>query len=164
MHKLITFLLVCFCLLGLTAISNHSAEPTHEITALKLKKSLVDYFEQGHVLQGIEVTKGVLRPSKDYEIVYDKKTKAYVVKPIAAEHIPDPYSGNFDIRDDEGDGMMSICTCNLEGEDDVCFFTSQAVGTDIHIRCNGLCSCYSFDFVFKPYVLSFETADGEWHF
>ena len=101
--------------------------------------------------------KGVLRPTKDYQIIYVKADKALVVLPKTTSY--STYAKIDGYEDIEVGNMTIGCMC--DGGYDNCHFDNRS--NENEFICTGSCSCYIgilFDYVKPP--LEYETAGGRW--
>ena len=151
----LSLLLLCF------VFSAQSFGQSGQISALKLKNAVAQKFHNGLTVQGLVVcTDGVLYPLNGYEIVFLIGQNKYVVKPQSAM-VPNPTSGNFEVR--HSGGLTMVCKCESTGPVDDCKYYAVPQGNDMHYHCGGTCSCSTFCFVPPNSILQYQTQDGNWH-
>lgn len=151
----LSLLLLCF------VFSAQAFGQSGQITALKLKNAVSQKFQNGLTVQGLVVcTDGVLYPLNGYEIVFLVGPNKYVVKPHNAL-VPNPTTGNFEVR--HSGGLSMVCKCETQGAPDDCKYYPVPMGNDTHYHCGGTCSCQTFCFIPVSSILQYQVEDGNWY-
>ena len=132
-----------------------------ELTAVRMQKELIQKYLDGPQLDAFTINKeGVLRPTKDYHIIYNKKKGILVLKPKKEKSLVFT-QGGYDEIELPG-GHVAACFCS-EGQDDCMFQISDNPQTPFRFVCEGTCGC-GVGIIFKKRnpPAEYETPGGDW--
>ena len=157
MNKYIYVLPIFFLFLMNTPVIAQKGNDTKIITAVRLDMATAKVYLDGIQIHSFNIDKkGVLRPTKGYEIVYRSEFKQVIIKPKGRQI---PINGYEEI---EVPGGTMYCLCN-GGAADNCEFQVNIADKELLYFCAGSCGCGSFTIYDVSYpVLEYETPGGRW--
>ncbi len=156
----LTLFMLCFSFLLFSSFSNEKPG-TEEIiiTGLRFDKARTDALKKTPKQPAFTIDKkGILRPTKDYQIIYVKSDKTLVILPNTTTYSSyKQLDGYEEIELPSGD----LIGCMCDGPFDNCRFDNSK--EDNEFVCTGSCRCYIgvlFDYARPPF--EYETAGGRW--
>lgn len=127
------------------------------VTGLRFDKARIATFKKLPEHGAFTLEKNeVLRPTKDYQIVYAKSDKALVLIPKTTTYSTFKQLNGYEEIELPG-GILIGCMCS--GANDDCHFDNSKI--EYKFECKGSCRCYMgivFDWTSPP--LQFETSIG----
>jgi hypothetical protein len=159
MREVITAAFLCFSFLFFSSVSNEKPG-TEEviITGLRFDKDRTDVFSKTPKQPAFTIDKkGVLRPTKDYQIIYVKSDKVLVLLPKTTSYSSYKQLGGYDEIELPG-GDLVACMCDAR---DNCRFDNSK--KEFEFVCTGSCGCYIgvlFNYSNPPF--QYETPGGRW--
>ncbi|MCB0703959.1 MAG: hypothetical protein KDC34_01560 [Saprospiraceae bacterium] len=156
--KITQYLFVLLALIMSVQINAQAPKDGAILTAIRLKAEVAQEYAKGVQVTGFTIDKkGVLRPSKGYEIVYVSIKKQVVVRP-AGQSITPP---SFDVQPVPG-GVM-FCLCGGSGPDPCKINLAMDSENGLNYFCEGGNCCGSFIiYDTSDPVVDYETAGGKW--
>lgn len=129
-----------------------------EVQALKLDGSLADQLRKMQYVEAFTVDRDeVLRPQKDYRLVFYKTVEKFILAPATENNMTNVASDNFE-KVELDNGVEIHCYC-MDGNDD-CTFDNVRAG---EFKCSGSCSC-GIGMIISPgkNIPEYQTAEGDW--
>lgn len=129
-----------------------------ELQAIRLDESLADRLREKQYLQAFMIDRDqVLRPQKDYRLVFSREIKKIILAPATEKEIVNVASDNFE-KVELDNGIEIHCYC-MDGNDDCTFDNVSAT----EFECSGSCSC-GIGMIIAPgkNILEYQTSGGDW--
>lgn len=129
-----------------------------ELQAIRLDRSLADQLRELHYLEAFTVDRDqVLRPQKDYRLVFSSKVKKIILALAADKEVTNVASDNFE-KVELDNGIEIHCYC-MDGNDDCTFDNVSAT----EFKCSGSCSC-GIGMIIAPgkNIPEYQTSEGDW--
>lgn len=141
-------------------LSKNPAQEEILVTGLRLSQATIAAFKKMPEQPAFFIdAKDILRPAKNYQIIYVKAEKALVVIPKTTTYTAFKQLDGYEEIELPG-GILIGCMCS--GAVDDCRFDNSKI--EYRFECKGVCSCYiGVVFNFNPPPLEYQTsAGGRW--
>lgn len=153
-------LMLCFSFLLFSSFSNQKLNNEEIIlTGLRFDKDRTESLKKTPKQAAFILDKnGVLRPTKNYQLIYIKAEKALVILPKTMSYRIYKQIDGIEFIDLPGIGIVG---CMCDGDSDNCHFDNSK--KEEEFVCTGSCRCYIgilFDMAKPP--SEYETAGGRW--